>query len=272
MTFDPKGRLIVSDQNDKVVFRVMLPKAGQANKNISVESLKDFPYEPIDWGKRRVGGALGFIHASDSIYMVTIKGLYRGLDTDGGDTYDEFKLLKQLRMGYEHSAHNIIKTADGKGLYLVSGNYGRTPENVPRLLPPVWGIDSLLSPMPDQMGHAVSIKAPAGWVARISPDGSDLTMISSGFRNLVDLAINKEGELFTFYSDLEFDIGSPWYRPTRVCHVTSASEFGWRTGSAKWPEYFADSTALSQTLVRARQQTSALDIILTATARNFLFE
>jgi putative heme-binding domain-containing protein len=66
-------------------------------------------------------------------------------------------------------------------------------------------------------------------------------MIASGFRNAVDLAINREGELFTFDSDLEFDVGSPWYRPTRVNHVTSASEFGWRSGSAKWAEYFADS-------------------------------
>lgn len=241
MSFDPKGRLVVSDQDDKGVFRVTLPKVGEADKKVSVESLKGFPYEPINWGKRRVGGALGFLHAFDSLYMVTMKGLYRVRDTDGDDTYDEFKLMKRLRMGYEHSAHNIIKTADGKGLYLVSGNYGRIPEGVPSLLPSVWGIDSLLSPMPDQMGHAVSIKAPAGWVARISPDGSDWKMISSGFRNPVDLAINKEGELFTFDSDLEFDVGSPWYRPTRVCHVTSASEFGWRTGSAKWPEYFADS-------------------------------
>lgn len=66
-------------------------------------------------------------------------------------------------------------------------------------------------------------------------------MIASGLRNSVDIALNREGELFTYDSDLEFDIGSPWYRPTRVNHVTSAAEFGWRAGSAKWPDYFADS-------------------------------
>lgn len=241
MSFDAKGRLVVSDQDDKGVFRVTLPKAGESNKKTSVEPLKGFPYEPIDWGKRRVGGALGLLHAFDSLYMVTMTGLYRIKDTNGDDKYDEFKLIKRLKMGYEHSAHNIIKTADGKGLYLVSGNYGTIPKGVPSLLPPVWGKDSLLQWIPDQMGHAVSIKAPAGWVARISPDGKDWKMIASGFRNPVDLAINKEGELFTFDSDLEFDVGSPWYRPTRICHVTSASEFGWRSGSSKWKEYFADS-------------------------------
>lgn len=238
MTFDPKGRLVVSDQDDKGVYRVTLP--GDITP-IKVEPLKGFPYEPINWGKRKVGGALGFLHAFDSLYMVTMTGLYRCQDTDGDDSYDKFELLKKLRMGYEHSAHNIIKTEDGKGLYLVSGNYGTIPKGVDSLQPPVWQKDSLLEAMPDQMGHAVSIKAPAGWVSRISPDGSEWTMIASGFRNPVDLAINREGELFTFDSDLEFDVGSPWYRPTRVCHVTSASEFGWRNGSAKWREYFADS-------------------------------
>ncbi|QTN34011.1 c-type cytochrome [Akkermansiaceae bacterium] len=243
MAFDPKGRLIVSDQDDKGVFRVTLPEEGVAGSAVKVESLKGFPYLPIEWGQRRVGGALGFLYAFDSLYMSSMKGFYRIRDTDGDDTFDEFTLLKALNPGYEHSAHSVIVSEDGKALYLVSGNYTRTPEGTTSLQPPVWQTDSLLTPMPDPMGHAVSILPPGGWVCRISPDGKDWKMISSGFRNPVDLAINREGELFTFDSDLEFDIGSPWYRPTRVCHVTPGSEFGWRSGSAKWPEYFADSMA-----------------------------
>ena len=33
----------------------------------------------------------------------------------------------------------------------------------------------------------------------------------------------------------------PWYRPTRLNHVIPGAEFGWRSGWAKWPDYFADS-------------------------------
>ena len=55
-----------------------------------------------------------------------MKGLYRVRDTDGDDQFDEFTLLKRLNYGYEHSAHSIIPTADGKALYLVSGNFTRT--------------------------------------------------------------------------------------------------------------------------------------------------
>jgi putative heme-binding domain-containing protein len=40
---------------------------------------------------------------------------------------------------------------------------------------------------------------------------------------------------------MEWDLGTPFYRPTRVCHVVSGSEWGWRNGSAKWPVYFADT-------------------------------
>jgi hypothetical protein len=159
MAFDPKGRLIVSDQDDKGVFRVTLPTEGAETK---VENLPGFPYEPIDWGKRKVGGALGFHYAFDSLYMTTMKGFYRVRDTDGDDAFDEFKLLKRLNYGYEHSAHSIIETADGKGLYLVSGNFTRTPESTTSLQPKVWQEDTLLSPLPDPMGHAVGLKAPGG--------------------------------------------------------------------------------------------------------------
>ena len=36
-------------------------------------------------------------------------------------------------------------------------------------------------------------------------------------------------------------MNTPWYRPTRVCHVVSGSDFGYRNGSGKWPTYYPDS-------------------------------
>jgi putative heme-binding domain-containing protein len=66
-------------------------------------------------------------------------------------------------------------------------------------------------------------------------------MIASGFRNSVDIALNREGELFTYDSDMEFDVGCPWYLPTRVNQIVSGGEYGWRSSSANWPDYFADS-------------------------------
>jgi hypothetical protein len=80
--------------------------------------------------------------------------------------------------------------------------------------------------------------APGGWIAKIDPEGKHWELISAGFRNAYDIAFNESGDLFTYDSDMEWDLGLPWYRPTRICHVTSGSEFGWRTGNQKWsPEY-----------------------------------
>ena len=116
MAFDPKGRIIVSDQDDKGVYRLTLSQENDEKTKPSIESLKGFPYLPINWGRRRVGGALGFLYAFDSLYMSSMKGFYRIRDTDGDDTFDEFKLLKKLGVGYEHSAHSIIKSEDGEAL------------------------------------------------------------------------------------------------------------------------------------------------------------
>ena len=63
----------------------------------------------------------------------------------------------------------------------------------------------------------------------------------AGLRNTYDIDFNKDGELFGFDSDMEWDWGSPWYRPTRAYHIVSGGDQGFREGSAKWPEYYPDS-------------------------------
>ena len=65
--------------------------------------------------------------------------------------------------------------------------------------------------------------------------------VVAGFRNQYDFAFNRDGELFTFDSDMEWDVGLPWYRPVRVNHCPLGAEFGWRNGSGKWPAYDFDS-------------------------------
>jgi putative heme-binding domain-containing protein len=62
-----------------------------------------------------------------------------------------------------------------------------------------------------------------------------------GLRNPYDLAFSPSGELFTYDSDMEWDAGTPWYRPTRINHVVDGADFGWRAGSSKWPDDYLDS-------------------------------
>ena len=104
--------------------------------------------------------------------------------------------------------------------------------------------------------------APGGWIAQVSPDGQDWQLVANGFRNEYDIAFSPEGELFTYDADMEWDVGSPWYRPTRVNHVTSGAEFGWRSGTGKWPEPTIRTVwALSSILVRAVRQESCSGLV-----------
>ena len=58
----------------------------------------------------------------------------------------------------------------------------------------------------------------------MDPDGKNWTLVAAGFRNPFDIAFNDVGELFTYDADMEMDVGTPWYRPTRVNHVVSGGE------------------------------------------------
>ena len=71
--------------------------------------------------------------------------------------------------------------------------------------------------------------------------GSFVELVGGGLRNPYDFAFNRHGDLFTYDADMEWDLGMPWYRPTRINHLTAGAEFGWRSGWAKWPDYYLDS-------------------------------
>ena len=46
-------------------------------------------------------------------------------------------------------------------------------------------------------------------------------MINMGYRNPCDFALNRDGEMFVYDADMEWDMGAPWYRPTRINHGVS---------------------------------------------------
>jgi putative heme-binding domain-containing protein len=237
LTVDNKGRLIASDQYG-ALYRITPPPVG-ATGETKVERLE-----------AAIGGAQGLLYAFDSLYVVVNEGreiaakpsgLYRLRDTKGTDQFDSVELLRQFKGSGEHGPHAVILGPDGKSLYVVAGNFTTTPEPDVFRAPKVWGEDQLLPRMPDGNGFAANIFAPAGWVCRTDPDGKTWELMNIGMRNCYDIAFNADGELFTYDNDMEWDIGLPWYRPTRVCHLTSGSDSGWRNGSGKFPPYYPDN-------------------------------
>ena len=231
MCVDPKGRLIVGDQYGKL-YRMALPPTNQKGSITA---------EPIDVD---IGGAHGLLHAFGSLYVMVNEGtrphgLYRVRDTDGDDRYDEVKLLRQMDISGEHGGHSIVLSPDGKSLYIVVGNQSTLTAVNSSRVPQVWSEDNLVPRIPT--GFMDNSMAPQGWIARTDPDGQQWELIAMGLRNEFDAAFNRQGELFTYDADMEWDIGAPWYRPTRVNHVVSGAEYGFRNGSGKWPDYFLDS-------------------------------
>ena len=234
LAVDPQGRLIASDEGGQGMYRITPPAIGSA--------------EPTRVAKLDIdlGSAQGLLYAFDSLYVGVNggnkSGLYRARDTDGDDQFDKVDKLKSFVEGGEHGVHAIRLGPQGKSLYFVAGNHTDPPEELAgSRITTNWGEDLLLPQQWDAGGHAVGRMAPGGWIAKVDPDGKRWEMISIGYRNAYDIDFNDDGELFAYDADMESDMGTPWYRPTRVVHATSGSDFGWRSGSAKWPTYYADS-------------------------------
>ena len=78
-------------------------------------------------------------------------------------------------------------------------------------------------------------------ILRTDVEGQSVQLFAGGLQNPRELAFDRDGELLVHDRDMEPDQGMPWYRPTRLYHVTAGAEFGWRSGWAKWPEYFVDN-------------------------------
>ncbi len=170
------------------------------------------------------------------------RGLYRLRDNDRDGRLEEVETLLAFPAGEsEYGPHGLTLGSDGY-LYVVVGNQAGVPEAVDASSPYHGDYEGdLVSPRqeaPDQQ-HA-GAPAPGGTVMRLDVNGKKVQILAGGLRNAYDLAFNREGELFTHDSDMEADLGTPWYRPTTLHHVIAGAEFGWRSGWAKWPEYYVD--------------------------------
>jgi glucose/arabinose dehydrogenase len=251
MAFDNKGRMIACDQYG-YLYRLTIPPVGSDTNKVKLQVEKlDIAIEG-DTASLKLGYAHGLLYAFNSLYVMvndegdtTLKrrsGLYRLQDTDNNDQYDKITLLKRLNGSGEHGPHTAVLAPDGKSIYVIAGNFTKIPEMTGYGGEDTSRLDNIFPLIKDPHGHDNVVAAHGGWIAKTDSSGSKWELISSGFRNPFDMAFNGDGELFTYDSDMEWDIGLPWYRPTRICHVTSGSEFGWRAGTNKWSPSYPDNS------------------------------
>jgi len=169
--------------------------------------------------------------------------LYRLKDTDRDGVADDVKpIIKFKGKAVEHGPHAITLGPDGL-IYVVVGNHTNLVDE-PRESSPYRDFyeGDLVQPrLEDPEGYARGRPAPGGMILRTDTNGSFVERFAGGLRNPYDIVFNAAGDLFSADSDMEWDDGLPWYRPTWLSHVTAGSEHGWRSGWAKWPSYYVDS-------------------------------
>jgi putative heme-binding domain-containing protein len=226
MAFDAQGRIVVG-LDDVGVARLAPPATAGG----------EWSFTRLDDTLRHCRGVLVhdgslYVNACDS------KELWRFRDTDGDGTYRDRTNLKSFdyRSRYGHGQNQLTVGPDG-AIWSIVGNDVTFPEGTSPESPyrdP--GTDRLL---PDPADADQDDRV--GYLLRFDPEGSAWTVFAGGFRNQVDADWNADGEWFTWDSDMEWDVGQPWYRPTRVNHVVSGAEYGWRWSTLNWPPSYPDS-------------------------------
>ena len=234
MAWDNQGRLLLAGQRREPITRLTLDNG----KVVKDEQLK-LP----------LSECMGMLYAFDSLYVDGYDaeskrfGLFRCRDTKGTGQYENIQLLREWPGGTgDHGGHAIVLSPDKKQLYVVCGNFVGVPTDLLPTSPHKNYADDMVLPRAeDGNGFGAGKKPPGGFVVRMDPDGKNVELFASGLRNTYDIGFNPDGELFLFDSDMEWDWGTPWYRPIRIIHAVSAGDYGFREGTAKWPDYYPDS-------------------------------
>lgn len=233
MAFDSRGNILASREGGPLLLLT------DSDDNGTHDSVNVFCDKIINTQGILPLGSRVFVvgHGPDGV------GLYRLRDGDRDGLAEDVTQLVPIRGSKgEHGAHAVRLGPDGL-LYVIMGSHARVGVRPgPRSPFRNWYEGDLVQPrQEDPRGHAVGIPAPGGTIFRTDANGSFVELVAGGFRNPYDFAFSADGELFTYDADMEWDLGAPWYRPTRFNHVTAGAEFGWRSGWAKWPDYYVDS-------------------------------
>jgi putative heme-binding domain-containing protein len=224
MAFDAKGRMIISRESHGLL-RFM---PGQN--------------APAELFATNLLECRGLLFAFDALYVNAnnSKGFYRLRDTDGDDRFDEIHLLKATRGGVGHGRNDLVLGPDNY-IYIAHGDDVGLPQDADTSIFPRFAPDRLLSCEWEKHLYGAGVPWPGGHVIRTDRDGRVWEVVAGGLRNAYGLDFNGDGELFTYDADLEWDIGLPWYHPTRVLHLVPGADYGWRRDAATLPSFVPDT-------------------------------
>ena len=216
MTFDADGRLIIA-REDKGLLRF-----GKGERGFAAG-----PPEVINQELLECRGLL-FAHGALYANANNSKAIYRLQDLDADGSLERVEKLREYSGGVGHGRNDLVLGPDG-WIWAIHGDSVDAPA--------AGTSRDITSPLRDSRRGPVRQE---GYVVRISPDGSQSEVVCTGLRNPFGIDFNAAGDAFTYDADNEFDMGTPWYRPTRIWQLSAGLDFGWRVAQGQWPPYFPD--------------------------------
>ncbi len=216
MAFDPDGHLTIA-REDKGLLRFRREGSG-------------FAVDPPEVINQDLLECRGLLYAHGALYANAnnSKAIYRLQDTDGNGSLEQVEKLREYSGGVGHGRNDLVLGPDG-WIWAIHGDSVDAPA--------AGSSRDVTSPLRDSRRGPVRQE---GYVVRISPDGMQSEVVCTGLRNPFGIDFNSAGDAFTYDADNEFDMGTPWYRPTRIWQLSPGLDFGWRVAQGQWPPYFPD--------------------------------
>jgi putative heme-binding domain-containing protein len=226
LEFDAKGRAIIS-REDKGLLRLTLPE--NPGGPTPVETIEDSLLE-----------VRGLLCEGDTLYANAnnSRALVKLRDADGDGKYEERTTLMETPGGVGHGRNQIARHPGG-ALWVIGGDDVQLPAKFDAVFRN-YAEDRLFTAPWDRFHWSNSVKPPCGHVM-ILTEGHTPKLLCGGLRNPFGIAFNEDGEAFTYDADMEWDVGLPWYRPTRVLHLVSGADYGWRGASRPIPAWMPDT-------------------------------
>ena len=214
LAFDGQGRLTVS-REDRGLLRMTL-----ADDRRSVARVETIDVDLQECRGLLYDGDTLLANANNS------RGLYRLKLTDDGRAED----VRRLREfpGMTGHGRNGLALGPGGELYSIHGD---------AVDPPTTDVLDRTSPLRDSRRGKPQQEA---YLVRTDRDGRRWELVCTGLRNPYGVAVNAVGDAFTYDADNEYDMGTPWYRPTRIVQLFSGADYGYRSVNGRWPPNFPD--------------------------------
>jgi putative heme-binding domain-containing protein len=251
ITFDSLGRLVVSKENDHPRILLDNDKDGiYESEKIITDKVRNC--QGLWFDGRTLYGSCALVQAQQD--QAPAQGTGRGGgqnqnrpaaivrmdDANGDDVADSLVTLGLAGGIQEHGPHAIRRRPDG-GMAVIVGNNETIADPAVDLSSPVLhDKDAQFLPYFPNFGQSAREGAHSA-IFEWNPKTMKFSVFSGGNRNAYDFAYNVAGEALAFDSDMEWDIGLPWYREVRTVHEVLNGNYGYRNGSGKYPPYYIDS-------------------------------